>query len=261
MSADADYKPMRTRVIPVLLLQNQGLVKTIKFNEPKYVGDPINIIRIFNEKEADEIVFLDITATNERKAPNYRMIEDITGEAFMPVAYGGGIDSYEKAARIFALGIEKIVLNTTAYTNPELIHEIASNYGNQSVVVSIDCKKSLFGSYELYSHSGKRRNRIGLHEHLTRVESAGSGEILVNSISRDGTQSGYDVDLLKIVSAQVSVPVVACGGAASVDDFRSAVTAGGVSAVGAGSMFVFNGKHRAVLVSYPDRQVLEANLP
>jgi len=261
MSDTTEYKPMRTRVIPVLLLQNQGLVKTIKFSGPRYVGDPINIIRIFNEKEVDEIVFLDITATNERKLPNYQMVEDIAGEAFMPVAYGGGIDSYDKAARIFGMGIEKIVINSAAYSNPGLISEIASNYGNQSVVVSMDCKKSLFGSYELYSHSGKQRNRTGLLEHLSRIESAGAGEILINSINRDGTQSGYDIDLLKAVSSAVSVPVVACGGAGNIDDFRNAVIAGGVSAVGAGSMFVFNGKHRAVLVSYPDRQALEANLP
>lgn len=252
---------MKTRVIPVLLLKNQGLVKTIKFRDATYVGDPINIIRIYNEKEVDEIAFLDISATPERKPPNYQMIEDIAGEAFMPVAYGGGIDSYEMAAKIFSLGIEKVIINTAAFTSPSLITRISDSYGSQSVVVCIDCKKSLFGKYDLYTHSGRKKQAVALQKHLEQAVHAGAGEIIINNITRDGTQEGYDTDLLKLVSSLVTVPTVACGGAGKIGDLVDAVKEGGVSAVGAGSMFVFNGKHRAVLVSYPERSVLEASLP
>ena len=252
---------MKTRVIPVLLLQNQGLVKTVQFKNPQYVGDPINTIRIFNEKEVDELMFLDISATPAGRDPNYRMIEDIAGEAFMPVAYGGGISTADQAARIFGLGIEKIVVNTAAFDHPEIIADVAAIYGRQAIVACLDCRKNLFGRYELSTHSARTKRKVRIEDHLEQLSASGVGEIIVNCIDRDGTQNGYDIDLIRAVSSKVSVPVVACGGASSVEDFVRAVEDGGASAVGAGSMFVFKGKLRAVLINYPERGVLTARLP
>lgn len=252
---------MRTRVIPVLLLRNQGLVKTVKFKDPKYIGDPINSIRIFNEKEVDELIFLDISATPAGRGPNFDVIEDITGEAFMPVAYGGGVTTLSQAERAFGLGIEKIVLNTVTYDSPDVVRSIADKYGRQAVVGSLDARRTMLGRYELTSESGRRKRRVKLEAHLDSLIEMGVGEVLVNSIDRDGSQAGYDLDLLKLVSDRVEVPVVACGGAGCLQDFQRAINDGGCSAVAAGSMFVFNGKHRAVLISYPERAQLKELLP
>lgn len=251
----------KTRVIPVLLLRNRGLVKTVKFKDAKYVGDPINSVRIFNEKEVDELVFLDISATPEGREPNFDMLQDIAGEAFMPMAYGGGLNSIDQVRRVFSLGFEKVILNTAGYTNPGLISEAVSIYGAQSVVGCVDVRRTLLGRYELHTHSGARRQQGSLVQHLANLEKLGVGEILINSIDRDGTQTGYDLKLLREVSHAVSVPVIACGGASSIDDFVAAVHEGGVSAVAAGSMFVFMGPHRAVLINYPDRKLLTQKLP
>lgn len=252
---------MRTRVIPVLLLRGRGLVKTVKFKDPKYVGDPINSVRIFNEKEVDELVFLDITATCEGRGPDFGLLEDIAGEAFMPMAYGGGITTLDQIRRVFALGFEKVIINTAAYSTPELVGKAVAMYGSQSIVGCVDVRRSLLGRYELYTHSGRFRQAIGLRAHLSRLEQLGVGEVLVNSIDRDGTQSGYDLPLLREASDAVRVPVIACGGAGSIDDLVSAVAEGGASAVAAGSMFVFVGPHRAVLINYPDRNLLAERLP
>ena len=251
---------MKTRIITVLLLKEQGLVKTIRFKDPTYVGDPINTIRIFNEKEVDEIVLLDIGATPAGAEPNYRMIQDIAGEAFMPVGYGGGITSFEQAKRIFETGIEKVVLNAAMFDQPALIERLIGVYGAQAVVACLDVRKNFFGRYELYSHGGKRKRPVSLDEHLAALRRLNVGEVIVNSMDRDGTMSGYDLALLRHVTARVEAPVVACGGAATVEDFRQAVDAG-ASAVAAGSMFVFRGKHRAVLISYPERKLLTQLLP
>lgn len=250
----------KTRVIPVLLLRGAGLAKTIKFKDPKYVGDPINAIRIFNEKEVDELVFLDITASHEGRSPPFELLRDIAGEAFMPMAYGGGVSSLEQIKKIFSLGFEKIIINTAAYRNMQLISEAAAIFGSQSIVGAIDVKSVLWGGYELRSQGGRKKESVGLAEHLGALESAGVGEILVNSIDRDGTMSGYDLKLLNQVRAYVKVPVIACGGAADVNDFVAAVEAGHADAVAAGSMFVFVGPHRAVLINYPERSVLSRAL-
>jgi len=246
----------KTRVIPVLLLRGAGLVKTVKFKDPKYVGDPINAIRIFNEKEVDELVFLDITATPKGRSPPFDLLKDIAGEAFMPMAYGGGVSSLEQVKRIFGLGFEKVIINTAAYRDMELISEAAAIFGSQSIVGAIDVKSGLWGGYELRSGGGRKKESVGLAEHLGALERAGAGEILVNSMDRDGTMSGYDLKLLNQVRPCVKVPVVACGGAAGVNDFVDAVETGHADAVAAGSMFVFVGPHRAVLINYPDRSVL-----
>lgn len=251
----------KTRVIPVLLLRGQGLVKTVKFKEPRYVGDPINSVRIFNEKEVDELVFLDITATPEGRGPDFELLADIAGEAFMPMAYGGGIATLEQVQRIFALGFEKVVIDTAAYTSPQLIREAVAIYGAQSIVGCVDVRRTLLGRYELSSNAGKTKQPVGLKEHVRELERLGVGEIIVNAVDRDGTQSGYDLKLIRDVSLAVSVPVVACGGAAGLDDFVAAVQEGGAAAVAAGSLFVFVGPHRAVLINYPARADLARRLP
>ena len=246
------------RVIPTLLLRGNGLVKTIRFKNPRYVGDPLNCVRIFNEKECDELVFLDIDATPAGREPNFQMISNIASECFMPFAYGGGIRTLDHVKRTFDLGAEKIVINTAAYDCPELVAMAAEAYGNQAVVVSIDAKKTLTGRYQSYSHGGRRSRRRDPAELACEMERCGAGEILLNSIDRDGRQNGYDLELIRRVARAVRVPIVACGSAGRLEDFRAAVADAGASAVGAGSFFVFEGKHRAVLITYPERKELEA---
>lgn len=251
----------KTRVIPVLLLRGKGLVKTIKFKDPSYIGDPINSVRIFNEKEVDELVFLDISATPEGRGPDFELLADIAGEAFMPMAYGGGITIMEQVKRIFSLGFEKVILNTASYTSPDLIREAVAIYGSQSIVACIDVKKTLLGRYELYSHSAATKQSTDMKAHLKHLTDLGVGEVIVNSIDRDGTMAGYDLKLLREVTSAVDVPVVACGGAGSMADFVAAVKESSVSAVAAGSLFVYIGPHRAVLINYPARKDIEEHLP
>lgn len=245
------------RVMPCLLLKGLGLVKTVKFKEPKYIGDPRNAVKIFNEKEVDELVILDIMTTSDKKAPQFDLIHEIVTEAFMPVAYGGGIRKIEDARRIFAAGVEKIVIGAFAVETPSFISEAAAVFGSQSVLVCMDVKKSFLGKYEIYTHSGRKATGIVPVDFARKMEKMGAGELIVNSIDRDGTFSGYDIHLLKSVTSAVSIPVVACGGAGTILHFGEAVREGGASAVAAGSMFVLHGKHRAVLISYPDRALLE----
>jgi imidazole glycerol-phosphate synthase subunit HisF len=251
---------MKTRVIPILLLRNKGLVKTVKFGKPMYIGDPINSVRIFNEKEVDELVFLDISATVNNQEPNFEIIEDIAGEAFMPMAYGGGITSIATVRRVMSLGFEKVILSAISYDNPDVVREAVQIYGSQAVVACIDVKRKWLGGYQLFTHSAKVRRKVSLHEHLTNLMSYGVGEIIVNSIDQDGTRSGYDLAVIKAVSAAVPVPVIACGGAGSMDHLVAAVKEGGASAVAAGSLFVYTGRHKAVLINYPDRAELQQHL-
>jgi cyclase len=251
----------KTRVIPVLLLRGHGLVKTVKFKDPKYVGDPINAVRIFNEKEVDELVFLDIAATPEGRGPDFELLSDIASEAFMPMAYGGGITTLEQVRRIFEFGFEKVIINSAAYKNPNLVAEAAAIFGSQSIVGCVDVRKTLLGRYELCSVSARVMEKVSLSEHVAALTKSGVGEILVNAIDRDGTMGGYDLKLLREVSLAVTVPVIACGGAGNVDHFVQAVQAGHASAVAAGSLFVFMGPHRAVLINYPERKVLAKRLP
>lgn len=251
----------KTRVIPVLLLRGKGLVKTVKFKQPLYIGDPINAVRIFNEKEVDELVFLDISATNNKQGPDFELLSDIASEAFMPMAYGGGVSNLDQVRRIFELGFEKVIINSAAYKNPDLISEAAAVFGSQSIVGCIDVRKTLFDRYELYSASGSVKEKVGLLQHLAALTQNGVGEILVNSVNLDGTMGGYDLKLLREVSAKVTVPVVACGGAGSIEHMVEAVRDGHATAVAAGSLFVFIGPHRAVLINYPDRKLLIDRLP
>ena len=252
----------KTRVIPILLLEREGLVKTVKFKNSTYIGDPINSVRIFNEKEVDELVFLDISASRKKDSePNYELLADIASEAFMPMAYGGGLKSIDQIKQIFAIGFEKVIINSAAYTTPQLISEAASIYGSQSVVGGVDVKRNFFGGPDLFSESGQNKSKTKLLDHIRALVDLGIGELLVNSIDRDGTFTGYDLNLLRAVTAEVAVPVIACGGAAGIEDFVAGVDEGGVSAVAAGSAFVFVGPHRAVLINYPDRKDMSEFLP
>ncbi|MEQ8228996.1 MAG: AglZ/HisF2 family acetamidino modification protein [Rhodospirillales bacterium] len=244
------------RVIPVLLLRGRGLYKTQKFKDPVYIGDPLNTIRLFNEKEANEIVVLDIGATTEGRGPNFEFLEDLASECFMPFAYGGGITTTDEIKKLFFLGAEKAVINAGAFDCPGLIENGARLFGAQSIVASIDAKKKLLGGYEVVTHNGTKGRRRNPAEFAQEMEARGAGEILINAVDHDGTLSGYDLDLIRDVAAAVSVPVIACGGANGPADFRRAVTAG-AAAVSGGAYFVFQGRHRAVLISYPSEQELK----
>ncbi|TLD40944.1 MAG: Imidazole glycerol phosphate synthase cyclase subunit [Candidatus Jettenia ecosi] len=248
---------LKTRVIPCLLLKNRGLIKTIKFKDPKYVGDPINAVRIFNEKEVDELIFLDTTATLENRKPNFQFISEIASECFMPFGYGGGIRDVNDIKEIFNLGVEKIIINSYAVENPDFIRKASELYGSQSIVVSIDVKKNFFGKYEIYTQSGKKPTKLDPVEFAVKMQEFGAGEIFLNSIDRDGTLQGYDIELIKKVSESLSISVIASGGAGKIEDFVDAAKKGGASAVAAGSMFIFHGKYRAVLINYPSPGLIE----
>ena len=248
---------LSVRVIPCLLLRRRGLVKTVKFNDPAYVGDPINTVRIFNEMEVDELVFLDITASPDNKAPQFDLLEEIANECFMPFAYGGGLRTVADIQRLFELGAEKAVLNTAAHANPALVTEAARRFGSQSVIVSIDARRSFLGRHQVHVNGGRENTKLDPVEYAVKMARAGAGEILITSMDRDGTFSGYDLELTRRVAEAVQVPVIACGGAGSLTDFQKAVKEGRAAAVAAGSLFVYQGSHRAVLVNYPAREKLE----
>ena len=248
---------LQTRVIPVLLLHNGGLVKTVKFKNPKYVGDPLNAIKIFNEKEVDELIFLDIDASKEGREPDFSLIEDFASECFMPVCYGGGVTTIEQIQKIFKLGIEKVSINLSALENLGLVNEASKKFGAQSIVVTVDVRKSFIGKYQIYNHKKAKADKRSLQEYLREIEKAGAGEILINSVDRDGTLSGYDTKLMKSAVDSVAIPVIACGGAGSLGDFKKLKDEANISAVAAGSFFVFHGRHRAVLITYPHYKELE----
>lgn len=247
---------LRYRIIPVLLLKDNGLVKTTRFKKPIYIGDPINAVKIFNEKEVDELILLDITATVNKREPDYSRIEEIVSEAFMPIGYGGGINKLEQIEKLFKLGVEKVILNTSAQMNSLLIYKASQIFGNQSIVVAIDVKKDFWGKNKIYTHGGNVKQKTDLISFLIKAIEYGAGEIFINSIDNDGLMKGYNLELIQQVSENVSIPVIACGGAGNVQDFSRAIKAG-ASAVSAGAMFVFQGVHRAVLISYPKYEELE----
>ncbi len=247
---------LKTRVIPSLLLHNGGLFKTIRFKNPTYIGDPINAIKIFNDKEVDELVIFDIDGTR-RGNIDFRLLNRINKEAFMPMGYGGGISSTDDIKNILNIGYEKIILNSIALENGNIIEEAASACGSQSVVVCIDVKKNSFGRFFVYSHVRKRVTDLDPVSYAIKVEKMGAGELIINSVDKDGTFSGYELEVIKNIAEAVTIPVVALGGAGNTNDFVQAVKIGRASAVSAGSMFVFIGPHRAVLITYPDKQQLK----
>ena len=215
---------LRSRIIPVLLIKGSSLVKTIRFKKYGYIGDPCNTVRIFNELEVDELSILDIDASRKNKNPQYNLIKDIASEAFMPLSYGGGIDSFKKAKEIFSLGFEKVILNTAALENPTIISEIADVFGSQAVITSIDVKKPFFGKkYKVFSKSGRKKTNADLISWAKTCEEFGAGEIMLNNIDRDGTWLGYDYDLYRVVQKNIKIPLIGCGGANGVDDVSNLI--------------------------------------
>lgn len=248
------------RIMPCLLLNNGSLVKTVQFDNPGYIGDPINAVRIYNEKEVDELIFLDITATVERRKPPFQVLSEIATECFMPVTYGGAVNDLDDIERILKLGIEKVAINYHAYEDPRFITEAAGVFGSQAIMVSIDVRQSKNGKYEVFTRRGEQATGYDPVAWALKMQEAGAGEILLTSVDRDGTQSGYDIELLRTVTNSLVIPVIASGGAGSVADFRSAIFEGGASACAAGSMVVYYGKNRAVLINFPSRKDLEKEL-
>ena len=243
---------LRPRIIPCLLVKNKGLVKTVKFDHPKYVGDPINAVRIFNEKQTDELMVLDIDASTEKREPDYKMIEHWASECRMPLGYGGGIKNIDQALRIFSLGVEKVALSSAAIENPGLITEIATQVGSQSVVVVLDVKKKLLGGYEVCTYNGKKYTGKNPVDLAKQFENLGAGEIVINSIDHDGAMKGYDMTLIEKVRKNITLPLTVLGGAGSLDDIGQLIKKFGVIGAAAGSLFVFVGVYKAVLINYPN---------
>ena len=231
---------LRPRIIPSLLIQDNGLVKTVKFKDPKYVGDPINAVKIFNEKAGSE--------------PNYSLIERIANQSRMPLCYGGGVKTIEQAQKIFGLGIEKIALSSAVLNKPELITQIAERVGAQSVIVVLDVKKKLFGGYEVYTHNGKRSTGIDPFQFAEKAQKFGAGEVIINSIDQDGVMKGFDMDLIGKIREKISLPLTVLGGAGSLEDIEKVIQKHGIIGVAAGSLFVFKGVYKAVLINYPTKE-------
>ncbi len=244
------------RVIPILLLKDKGVVKTRSFKKPVYIGDPVNAVRIFNEKEVDELLLLDITATLEKREPWYDWIRDIVSESFMPVAYGGGIRSLDSAKKLFDNGLEKIVLNSYA-SEPHLIESLASVYGSQSILACVDVKKSLLGKYSVFTYAGTKNTGITPVDYTRELVNRGVGEIIIQSIDKEGRMEGLDLDIIRQVAEAVDVPVVASGGVGSLEDISDGIKKGGASGIAAGSFCVFKGKSKGILINYPPRITLE----
>jgi cyclase len=249
----------RVRVIPVLLLKEGGLYKSVRFRDYKYVGDPINAVKIFNDKQVDEIVVLDIDASLTGSPPNFKLIAEMAGEAFMPLTYGGGISTINQVKEILYQGVEKVSFNSAAINKPELITECARLFGSSSIVVSIDVKKNWIGKKLVYGSGGHESTGIYPAKFAKQMENAGAGEIFLNSIDHDGTFKGFDKELIREVTGEVNIPVIACGGAGSLTDFRGAIECG-ASAAAAGSYFVFQRPHRAVLITYPSQEELQKEI-
>lgn len=247
---------IKTRVIPSLLLQGRGLVKTVKFRDPVYIGDPVNAVRIFNEKECHELVLLDISATEQKRSPDFKIVKEIAEECFMPFAYGGGIRSLEDIRTLVHLGVEKVVINSFAFEDPDFISEAAKTFGSSTIVVSIDVKKDLFGRYEVFAFGGRKNTSKNPRDYALEMERRGAGEVFLNSIDRDGVMKGYDISLIRSVSEAVNIPVIACGGAGKIEDLGAAVNEGGASAVSAGSLFVFWGRQKGILINFPSDEEL-----
>lgn len=248
---------LRPRIIPSLLVHDSGLVKTVNFKNPKYVGDPINAVRIFNEKEVDELAVFDIDATVLGKEPDYVLIEKLANQSRMPLCYGGGVKTVDQAQKIFGLGIEKIALSSAVMENPNLITQIADRVGSQSVIVVMDVKKKLLGGYEIYTHNGKKATGLNPITFAEKAEKLGAGEIVINSIDQDGAMKGFDMNLIDKITEKITIPVTVLGGAGSLQDIKKVIDRHGIIGVAAGSLFVFKGIYKAVLINYPAKKEKE----
>jgi cyclase len=247
---------LKPRLIPCLLLKNGGLVKTVNFKNPKYVGDPINAVRIFNEKEVDELMIIDIDATRLNKEPNFELIKNIANESRMPLCYGGGVKNVEQARKIIGLGVEKVAISSQAIQNPEIIKDISIAIGRQSVVIVLDIlKKGIFKKYEIFTHNATLATGINPVDFAKRLENIGVGEIVINSVDEDGMMKGYDLNLIKSIRDVTTVPITALGGAGSLEDVSKLIKSFGVIGAAAGSIFVFKGKYKAVLINYPNYEI------
>lgn len=246
---------LRPRIIPCLLIKDKGLVKTVHFKNAKYVGDPINAVKIFNEKTVDEIMILDIDATVHNSAPDYKLIETLAAECRMPLCYGGGIKTVEQAQQVCALGVEKISISSAALMNPQLIAEIGQRTGNQSVVVTMDVKKNKNGKYDIWTHNGKKNTCINPIDFAFEAERLGAGEIVVNSMDNDGVMKGYDWEIIDLIRNKITLPITALGGAGSLQDISTLIQKYEVIGAAAGSLFVFKGIFKAVLINYPNPDV------
>lgn len=249
---------LRSRIIPCLLLKKGGLVKTVQFDIPKYVGDPLNAVRIFNEKEVDELLVIDIDATAQNREPDYQLIKNLAGECRMPLCYGGGVKTVEQIQRIVGLGVEKVSISSAAVESPDLIADAAAKVGSQSVVVVLDVKKSgLFRKNEVFTHNGGRKTGINPVDFARKVQKLGAGEVVINSIERDGHMKGYDLPLVQEIRDAINLPLTVLGGAGSLDDISGLIQRFGIIGAAAGSLFVFKGKYRAVLINYPSHEEKE----
>lgn len=244
------------RVIPVLLLRNKGLVKTVQFQQHKYIGDPFNAVKIFNEKEVDELIFLDIDASKENREPPYDYLKEIASECFMPLGYGGAVKSIGQIKRLIQSGIEKIIINHQAAENPTFIKLATDTFGSSTIVGAMDVKKNFFGAYHVFSHVKKTTLNLDPFTYAQNLEALGVGELFVNSVDLDGTMKGYDLDLIEKLTNSVTIPVIACGGAGAIEDIDKVINQAHAAAAAAGSLFVYHGKHRAVLITYPEYEIL-----
>jgi cyclase len=247
---------LKTRIIPALQLIDESLVKAIQFNKFGYIGDPCNTVRIFNELEVDELCFLDIRASVDKRVPNLKILKDIANECFMPLSYGGGISTFDQAKEILLIGFEKIIINTQAYHNPQLVTDISTHFGAQATVVSIDVRKSA-GGHHIYIADGRQRIPDDLVSYAKKMESIGAGELLITSMDREGTWEGFDVEMIRKITNAVNIPVIAHGGGGNIDHIGDVVKRGGASAVALGSMLVYQKKGMGVLVNFPDKKKLE----
>jgi len=245
---------LRPRIIPSLLIHDKGLVKTVKFKDHKYIGDPINTVKIFNEKEVDELAIFDIDATVLGNEPNYILIEKLANQSRMPLCYGGGVKTVKQAQKIFSLGVEKIALSSSIIQNPNLITEISEKVGSQSVIVVLDVKKKLLGGYEIYTHNGKKSTGISPIKFAKMAQKFGAGEVIINSIDNDGMMNGFDMNIIAKVREEITIPLTVLGGAANLEDIKKVILKHGIVGVAAGSLFVFRGVYKAVLINYPSKK-------
>ena len=245
---------LRPRIIPSLLIHDKGLVKTVKFKDHKYIGDPINAVKIFNEKEVDELAIFDIDATVLGNEPNYILIEKLANQSRMPLCYGGGVKTVKQAQRIFSLGVEKIALSSSIIKNPNLITEISEKVGSQSVIVVLDVKKKLLGGYEIYTHNGKKSTGISPIKFAKMAQKLGAGEVIINSIDNDGMMNGFDMNIIAKIREEITIPLTVLGGAGNLEDIKKVILKNGIIGVAAGSLFVFRGVYKAVLINYPSKE-------
>jgi cyclase len=248
---------LETRIIPLLLYKKGGLYKTIRFAKPNYIGDPINAVRIFNEKEVDEIIVLDIEASLTKKGPDFKFIQNIASECFMPLTYGGGVSNVVQMKRLFRIGIEKVCLNTYAYKNPSLVSKAAKLFGSQAIIISIDIKKNFFGKYSVYIKNGTVNTGLDPVFYAQKMTKLGAGEIFLNNISLDGTMKGVDFDIIYKIVQALNVPLIACGGIGNIRHIKELIAKTNLSAVAVGSLFVYIGRNKGVLINYPDRKDIE----